>query len=119
MKSVIGKIGLCTILLGSLSCVVNLNAETLPLRGPIDFATYDANGDGFITEKEFDDIRAKRVDQKVKDNMPMRNIGNAPAFSDFDANGDGKLTELELTKGQNAQMQKRRGTKGMGKNMNQ
>jgi Ca2+-binding EF-hand superfamily protein len=125
MKNITKKLGLCTVLFGSLLCVSSLNAETLPARGPISFSTYDTNGDGFVTEKEFYDVRAKRIQQKVEQGMPMRNVGNAPDFSQFDANGDGKLTETELLKGQNAQMQNRRlnkggyGQGGMGKGMNQ
>ena len=86
----------------------SLNAANIPARGPVPFSVYDANNDGYVTEQEFYDVRAQRIQQRVDQGMPMRNVGNSPDFSAFDANGDGKLTELELTKGQNAMMQNRK-----------
>ncbi|RXJ65401.1 hypothetical protein CRV08_15240 [Halarcobacter ebronensis] len=98
----------------------SINAANLPARGPIAFSVYDVNSDGYISEQEFYDVRAKRVQQKVDQGMPMRNVGNAPDFKYFDADGDGKLTETELLKGQNAMMQNRPyGQKGYGKGMMQ
>ncbi|WP_320035071.1 EF-hand domain-containing protein [Halarcobacter sp.] len=110
------KVGvfLCTVL-SSLLIFSSLGmAQDLPSRGPIPFATYDVNSDGFVSQDEFYNIRAKRIQQKVDQGMPMRNVGNAPDFELFDTNGDGKLTELELIKGQNAMMQERRQNKGKG-----
>ncbi len=99
-----------------------LNAQELPQRGPIPFSVYDTNNDNFVTEEEFYNARAKRMEQKAAQGMPMRNAGNAPAFTDFDTNGDGKLSEIELLKGQNAQMMNKKankGNKGFQKGMNQ
>ncbi|RXK02431.1 hypothetical protein CRV07_13820 [Halarcobacter ebronensis] len=99
---------------------ISVNAANLPARGPIAFSVYDANGDGVISEQEFYDIRAQRIQQKVDQGMPMRNVGNSPDFKYFDTNGDGKLTETELLKGQNTMMQNRpNGPKGYGKGMMQ
>jgi Ca2+-binding EF-hand superfamily protein len=90
----------------------NINAQQFPNRGPMSFSMYDLNGDGFITAQEFNDVRAKRMQEKANAGMPMRNAGNAPSFESFDTNGDGKITELELLKGQNSQMMKNKGNKG-------
>ena len=91
----------------------SLQAQTMPMRGPIPFATYDQNGDGVITENEFDAVRAERMQQRAEAGMPMRNVANAPDFATFDANHDGKLTPAELQAGQAARMQQRGGGKGM------
>ncbi|MEN8303072.1 MAG: EF-hand domain-containing protein [Campylobacterota bacterium] len=88
-------------LLGSLA----FGAE-LAQKGPISFDIYDTNKDGLVSEKEFYDARAKRMEIRTEQGMPMRNAGNAPDFSEFDANKDGELSKVELLEGQNARMQK-------------
>ncbi|MBT4708344.1 MAG: EF-hand domain-containing protein [Campylobacteraceae bacterium] len=100
LKSVTVTAGtLC--LLGSLS-----NAADLSQRGPISFAIYDTNKDGYVSESEFYDARAKRQSIRVNQGMPMKNACNAPDFNSFDTNKDSKLTKIELLEGQNTQMQK-------------
>ena len=119
MKNLFKTIKLGFLVAGSLSVITTaLVAEDLPNRGPIEFSSYDKNKDGFITEKEFTDVRAKRIEQKESSGMPMRNVANAPEFSTFDTNKDGKLTEIELLKGQNKQMQINQENRGMGQGMN-
>ncbi|WP_228126516.1 EF-hand domain-containing protein [Candidatus Marinarcus aquaticus] len=108
-------------LLVSLFCIVpfGLSAENMPVRGPMSFEMYDVDKDGFISEKEFYDVRAKRMEQKANMGMPMRNAGNAPDFNAFDKDKDGKISELELLKGQNERMQENRANKGFKGNMQQ
>ncbi|WP_321312435.1 EF-hand domain-containing protein [Halarcobacter sp.] len=113
MKTLIKVSALFSTILCSLLIFSSLSiAQDLPQRGPIPFATYDVNSDGFVSQEEFYNLRAKRIQQKVDQGMPMRNVGNSPDFELFDTNGDGKLTELELIKGQNAMMQNRKQNKG-------
>ena len=102
-------------LLGSLAFGADLSQ-----RGPISFDIYDTNQNGFVSEKEFYDARAKRMAMRAEQGMAMRNAGNAPEFGQFDTDKDGKLSKMELLEGQNAQMQKRRsnrGQKGQGQGM--
>lgn len=114
MQSITKVIKLGLVVAGSLSVMASsVIAEELPNRGPIEFSTYDINKDGFVSEKEFNDIREKRLEQKAQAGMPMKNAGNVADFSAFDTNKDGKLTEIELLKGQNKQMQNKQGNKGM------
>lgn len=125
MKNLVKRISFSTIILGSLfTFSTSMMAQNMPMRGPVPFSVYDSNSDGFVTEQEFNDLRAKRMQQKAEMGMPMRNAANAPDFATFDTNGDGKLTELELVKGQNEMMQNRRqnnanGPKGYNKGMMQ
>ena len=115
MQSIIKVIKLGLVVAGSLSVMTSVvSAEDLPNRGPIEFSSYDINKDGFVSEKEFNDLRLKRMEQKATSGMPMKNAGNAPSFAMFDTNKDGKLTEVELLKGQNKQMQNNQKNMGMG-----
>lgn len=115
MKNIVKAIKLSFVVAGSLSVLGSaLIAQDLPTKGPIEFSSYDTNKDGFVSEKEFNDLRAKRMEQKAEAAMSMRNAGNAPSFSMFDTNKDGKLTEIELLKGQNKQMQNNQKNMGMG-----
>ena len=115
MQNISKMIKLGLVVASSLSILVsNIIAEDLPNKGPIEFSSYDTNKDGFVSEKEFNDLRAKRMGQKAESGMPMKNAGNAPSFAMFDTNKDGKLTELELLKGQNKQMQNNQKNMGMG-----
>lgn len=102
------------LLISGLLC--GLAAEQMPIHGPIPFSQYDKNGDGSISEQEFNDVRNMRMEQRAMDGRPMRNAGNAPDFAYFDTNKDGKLSEKELTDGQNRRMQERMNG-GMGRGM--
>ena len=117
MKNIVKAIKLSFVVACSLSILgSSLIAKDLPNRGPIEFSSYDTNKDGFVSEQEFNDLRAKRMEQKAEAAMPMKNAGNAPSFAMFDTNKDGKLTEVELLKGQNKQMQNNQKNMGMSPN---
>lgn len=98
-------------LVGGISAA--LQADEIPDRGPVPFSLYDTDGDNLISEDEFYDLRAKRMQKRADDGYPMRNAGNAPDFSEFDTDGDGMLSPQELTAGQQAQMSSK-GGRGMG-----
>lgn len=106
----------------ALSAATTLQAAELPSRGPIPFDVYDTDGNGLVSETEFNAARAERLRQRAEEGMPMRNAGNAPMFSAFDSNGDGQLSREELSAGQGAQMGQRDGMgpgggMGPGRNM--
>jgi Ca2+-binding EF-hand superfamily protein len=99
-----------------------LQAEELPSRGPIPFTVYDKDGNGVISEAEFNAVRSERMNQRATAGMPMRNTGNMPMFSAFDSNSDGQLTQEELMAGQQGRMGQRQGSgpgggMGAGRNM--
>lgn len=85
----------------------------VPAQGPMTFTTFDQDGNGIVTEQEFDSARAQRMAARAGAGAPMRGAANAPSFADFDQNGDGKLTAAEFTTVQQARMQARPGM-GMG-----
>lgn len=75
-----------------LSLSAGATAQDVPARGPVPFAVYDQNGDGAVSEAEFDAVRAKRQSE----GRPMR---RAPSFAELDADHDGKLAPQELAAG--------------------
>lgn len=79
--------------------------------GPMGFAQFDRDGDGAVTEAEFNQARAERIAQRSSAGAPMRGLANAPAFSEIDQNDDGKLTQEELA---SFHQQRMRGGRGMG-----
>lgn len=68
-------------------------AQDLPARGPAPFSSYDQNGDGAVSEAEFNAVRARRQ----AEGRPMR---SAPSFTSLDANRDGRLSVEEFAAGQ-------------------
>lgn len=87
---------------------INAKSGEMPVRGPIPFAAYDQDGNGFVSEAEFNTVRGERKESRAAEGRPMRGASSAPAFSAFDTNGDGQLTQDELKAGQMVQMEKRR-----------
>jgi Ca2+-binding EF-hand superfamily protein len=75
----------------------------IPDRGPIPFNGFDLNGDGAISQQEFDSIHAQRQAG------PGRGRMSPPAFESFDLNGDQQLSPEELAAGQRKRMIERRG----------
>ncbi len=104
--------------LASATLVSTLSAANYTQKGPMSFEEYDTNNDGFVSESEFYDLRAKKMEAKVNQGMRMKNAANAPTFESFDTNGDKKLTKAELLEGQMKNMKQKMNQKGMGNKMN-
>ncbi len=108
MKNIVNIIPLFLVPLLSVTSISSISAE-LPMRGPIPFANYDLDGNGLISEQEFVDVRKARRQRKAIQGLAMKRGDKAPLFATFDLNLDGQLTPEELSTGQQAQMQNRRG----------
>ncbi len=90
-------------------------ADTLPRRGPIPFATWDADGSGTIEEQEFKIVADQRQAAAKTDGRMGRNMAGAPTFSEVDSNNDGRITPEELTAMQKSRASVLgRGHKGVG-----
>jgi len=116
MKKLFKSIPLVLVSFLGVTSLSAISAE-LPVRGPIPFANYDRDGNGSISEQEFNQVRSERMAAKAAQGRPMKGAGNAPLFMSFDVNQDGQLTEQELIVGQQAQMQNRGSIRGQAANM--
>ncbi|WP_328983428.1 EF-hand domain-containing protein [Thiorhodovibrio winogradskyi] len=63
------------------------------------FSDFDADGDGQITQEEFEQARAERIAERSSQGYQMRGLADAPSFADLDTNGDGTLDEKEFATG--------------------
>jgi hypothetical protein len=79
-----------------------VSAESQGRHSPPPFSDFDQNGDGWVSEAEFNETRAARMAAMAEAGKPMKGAATAPSFSDVDTDGDGKLTEAELTAAQQA-----------------
>ena len=80
-------------------------AESQQRHSPPVFSDFDENGDGFVSEDEFNSFRAARMAAKAEAGKPMKGAATAPSFSDLDSDGDGMLSEAELIAGQKTHRQ--------------
>ena len=71
-----------------------------------DFADFDTNRDGSISQDELNQYRSGKLEQRAKEGRMMRNASKAQAFGDMDTNKDGKIDATEFS---NHQMQQPRG----------
>lgn len=86
--------------------------------GPPTFEDFDTDGDGFVSEDEFNTLRSERIAARAAEGRQMKGVASAPAFSTIDSNGDGKLDLDEFTAGRDAHMKAMRekhGGQGHGK----
>lgn len=60
------------------------------------FSSFDADGDGLLSEDEFAQGRAQRIKERSEQGYQMRNLANAPSFADVDQNGDGQVDKDEF-----------------------
>jgi len=81
----------------------------IPQPGQTPFAAYDKDGDGMISEEEFNAMRPETMPAGQGAAAGMgRGMGrNMPAFSDYDLNGDGKLEEREFYEARNKRISER------------
>ena len=93
-----------------------VKAECQMRHQPPAFSEFDSDGDGFVSEEEFNTTRTARHEKMAQEGRPMKGMASAPSFTDVDTDGDGKLTESELSAAHEAHMKamhEAHGDKGM------
>lgn len=78
------------------------------------FSSFDTNGDGKITQSEFEATQQSRMAAQAESGKMMRNAGNAPQFGDIDTDNNGVIDANEFKTHQQTRMQNR---PGKGQNM--
>ena len=118
MMTVLRKV-LLPLLSASAFIAVGAQAADIPLRGPIPFESFDADGNKMISPQEFVQTHNQRKKMRADANMPMGRMSDDQAFTYFDTNGDNQISAEELEAGRAAMrqgMQRGRGP-GMGPGM--
>lgn len=87
-------------------------AGNVSAKGPIPITSYDADGNGTITEQEFNNARAKQQEAMKASGRLGKGMASSPSFADADSDKDGLLSVEEI-KAMQAQQQANRG-KGKG-----
>jgi len=88
-----------------------LLAGNASARGPISIGSYDANGNGSITEQEFNSAREKQQEEMRASGRMGKGMANSPSFADADTNKDGQLSVSEIK----AMQEKQQANRGMGR----
>lgn len=101
-KSTFETILLVAVVLSIALLPMAAKAESQGRHGPPPFTEFDKDGDGFVSEEEFNSTRAARMAAMAEAGRPMKGAATAPSFSDLDTDGDGRLSEAELIAGQKA-----------------
>ena len=101
----------------SLATVVYAQPPVPSGRGPLPFTAFDLNGDGAISQQEFDTIHAQRRASPNPGGYSARRINDPPKFADFDQNRDGLLNPQELMQGQSQRRAQQPSAPGMGRGM--
>ena len=60
------------------------------------FKGFDRDADGYLSQSEFNRVRAERERQRARQGFPMRGAAQAPDFSSIDQDGDSRLSPNEL-----------------------
>ena len=60
------------------------------------YSDFDTDGNGKVTQKEFESTQQKRMAENAEAGRMMRNAGNAPTFINVDTNSDGNIDAKEF-----------------------
>jgi len=82
------------------------------------YSNLDSDGNGKVTQKEFERMQQSRMMLQAESGRMMRNVANAPQFNDIDTDNDGNIDKGEYAKHQIKQQAKNSGNKSRGQGRN-
>jgi Ca2+-binding EF-hand superfamily protein len=85
--------------------------------GPLPFAAYDQDGNGSVTEQEFNAVYAQQMGNRAAAGVPAGRVPETTTFATFDRNGDGQISAAEFSTVQPAPLSGGPGTMGSGPQM--
>jgi hypothetical protein len=94
-RSTFARATLATLLVLAVTPVPAADPDMLA-RGPLPFSGVDADGNGQVSQEEFNRAHTERLQQRTQSENQYRSKGNAPAFGDIDGNADGGLSREEF-----------------------
>ena len=90
-------------------------AGNVSARGPIASANFDADGNGSITEQEFNSGREQQQAAMKASGRLGQGMASSPSFTDVDTDKDGQISAEELKTMQEKQQANRGQGRGQGK----
>jgi len=88
-------------------------AKNVSPGGSISYASFDADGNGTISKKEFNSAREHQLADRKKSGRRGMGMNSSPSFADVDSDKNGQISATELATMQ--QQQENRGGRGQGK----
>jgi hypothetical protein len=101
-RSTAARATLATLLILAVAPVPAADPD-IPAHGPLPFSGVDADGNGQVSQEEFNRAHTERLKQRTQSENQYRYMGNAPAFGDIDRNADGGLSREEFQSHQQQQ----------------
>ncbi len=86
-------------------------AGNVSARGPISLTSFDADGNGTITEQEFNSAREQQQTANKDSGRLGKGMANAPSFADVDGDKDGQISAQEMQ----TMQQQQQANRGMGR----
>lgn len=105
----------CTCFIG----VASIVAQPLPNKGPMPFSTFDEDNNQVITLQEFENVKAKRMAQKLDQGKMLKNAGKSATFESIDLDGNGEISKEEFNSHQQQRFQQKGNQKNKGMGMGQ
>lgn len=102
------KVTLISLTLAAMLATGNTFACQGMRGGMMPLAGLDKDGNGTVSEEEFNQFRSERLAKMAAMGRPMRNADKAPQFTDIDKDANGEVDDAEFQAARKAHMESRR-----------